>query len=103
MHQRNEEEGPISRGALPYAWLYIVVGGPFLILGLTGGWSKAFETGAAAAYISGAALTAIGENLLERNQEHLASLKRICGDPKRLRAVLMDPEGRQRRSGLDPV
>ena len=49
---------------LPYTWLYLVVGVPYAIFLINGGWAEPFRTGAATAFIAGVTITAVGENII---------------------------------------
>ena len=50
---------------IPNLWLIGVVGIPFLIVGLTGGWNETFQTGGASAFICGLIVAAVAENLIQ--------------------------------------
>lgn len=60
---------PVTRGfretAIFTYWLYPAIGIPFVILGLWGGFSPAFQSGAASAFMCGAIFAALGECLID--------------------------------------
>jgi hypothetical protein len=51
-------------------WLIGVVGLPFIILVALSGWDDTFRSGDASAFISGAVIAALAENIIERVKEH---------------------------------
>lgn len=50
---------------LPSFWVYLVIGIPFVILGVWGGFGESFRTGAASAFMCGAVAAAFGEAGIE--------------------------------------
>jgi hypothetical protein len=60
-------------------WLYPVIGIPFVILGLWGGFSPAFQTGAASAFMCGAIVAALGECAIDNYKGRFARFKAARG------------------------
>jgi hypothetical protein len=60
-------------------WIYLVIGIPFLILVLIGGWATEFRSGNASAFMCGAIVAAAAENFIERVTEWA---KRVTGELK---------------------
>jgi hypothetical protein len=72
--QETEQQGAIGGNRpgslllpllLPSFWVYIVIGVPFVILGVWGGFGESFRTGAASAFMCGAIAAAFGEAGIE--------------------------------------
>jgi len=66
-----------DKGNLVNIYLYLVVGIPFVILGALGGWGKVFQSGGAAAFISGAIVAGIGELVIEQGRDGFSGVKAI--------------------------
>jgi hypothetical protein len=49
-----------------YAWLLLIFGIPYVILGLVGGFGTTFRSGEASTFICGALVGAVGENIIGR-------------------------------------
>jgi hypothetical protein len=60
---------------LPFIWFYIVIGIPFVILGVKHGWGYLFKSGDAAAFMCGAIVAALAENIIEQIPDKFAALK----------------------------
>jgi hypothetical protein len=57
--------GDIRETAIFTYWLWPAIGIPFVILGFWGGFSPAFQSGAASAFMCGAIIAALGECLID--------------------------------------
>lgn len=70
--RREERERLGNRAVL---WAYVVIGIPFLVLVLTGGLTDEFKSGDASAYISGAMVATIAENIFHQAESGFSRLK----------------------------
>jgi hypothetical protein len=61
-------------------WLYSVVGIPFLILVIVGGWGNEFRSGDASAFMCGAIIAAFAENILEQIDQRIMHRKENGGN-----------------------
>ncbi len=58
-------------------WLPVVVGVPYAILGLVGGFGNSFRSGEASTFICGALVAAVGETLIEQGKNESSWLKKL--------------------------
>lgn len=73
--ERASQNSPSMRDTLPYYWLYLVIGAPYLILAWVYGFGPSFKTGAASFFICGAIIAAAGENLIDQVKDGFARLR----------------------------
>jgi hypothetical protein len=62
---------------LPSLWLFTAIGIPLLILGIRDGWGYLFRSGDAAAFMVGAIVGALVENIIELGSDKPAPLKKL--------------------------
>jgi hypothetical protein len=53
-----------SLSPIAFIWIYVVIGIPYIILGLVGGFGTSFRSGDASTFMCGAIIAAVGENLI---------------------------------------
>lgn len=66
---------------LPFVWVYLVIGIPLVILGFRDGWGPLFKSGEAAAFMCGAIVGALVENIIEQVPDKFAALKKAFSHP----------------------